>query len=122
MTPALRVLAEIRSKGVMPESVIVDVGSADQRKWWADGASAVSIAIPDSLPLRELDCRPLVGCDVVVIGVTRTKDRLRAVVERICAQASAVTVLTGEDADDLGHVWLRGKGWRKFGCGPVGVV
>lgn len=118
MLQALRILADIRSQGAKPEAVIVDVGTSDQRRWWAEEAPVVSIAVPDALPLRDLDARPLVGCDVIVVGLTG-KDRLRAVVERICAHASMVTVLVGGSDELLGHVWERGKGWRKFGDGPA---
>lgn len=121
MLRALEILTEIRTKGRKPAAVMVDVGTDEQRRWWEDGAKLVTIAVPDSVPVRELDFRSLVGCYVVVIGMTST-ERLRAVTDRIIAHAAAATVLTGMQADDLGHVWERGKGWRKFGDGPAREV
>lgn len=113
MLRALSMLAKARMQGVKPDVVMVDVGSSWQYDWWATAASVVSIAVPDSLPLREFDARPMIGCDVIITAPSAS-DRLREVTRRICAVASVVTVFHGHDADRLGSVWERGKGWSRF--------
>lgn len=112
MLRALEALTKVRLRGGKPELVMVTLGTGDQPPWWRDGTT-VEVMIPDSEPLAGLDFRPLVGCDVVVMALRRD-ERLKRIVERICAQAANVTVLSSADPNDLGHVWQRGAGWRKF--------
>jgi hypothetical protein len=121
MLKAIEKLIEVRKAGHKPAVVIVDVGTSAQTKWWEGGCRFVTIAVPDTVPVRELDFRALVGCEVIIVCLT-DKDRLRAVTERIVAHAPEVTVLTGTDVENLGHVWSRGAGWRKFGDGAVREV
>lgn len=96
---------------------MIEVGGKEQRKWWSESAPVVTVAVPDELPLREFDPRPLIGCDMIVIGMS-SNDRLRQVVERICSVAQRMIVLHTDDPDGLGHVWERDLGWRVFGEGP----
>lgn len=116
MIPALEALTKARLQGARPALVMVTLGG-EQLPWWKDGTT-VEIVIPDDAPVARIDLRALVRCDVIVIA-QRRDDRLHEIVKRICAQASAVTVLSSADPDDLGHVWERGAGWRKFGDGPA---
>jgi hypothetical protein len=110
---ALDVLAKARSQGAKPAVTFVTLGNVPQFPWWADG-TPVEIVIPDDMAVARMDFRPLVGCDVILIAWRRDA-RLRAATELLCAQAARLTVLSSDDADDLGHVWERGTGWRKFG-------
>lgn len=110
---ALSMLAKARMQGAKPEVVMVDVGSSWQYDWWATQAAVVSISVPESLPLREFDARPMIGCDVIVIA-PEASDRLREIVRRICGVARVVTVLQGHDPDNLGFVWESGRGWSRF--------
>lgn len=114
---ALEALTNARLQGAKPGVVFVTLGNCEQHAWWQSGMH-VEIVIPDDKSVTHIDFRPLVGCDVIVITWCRD-DRLRQAVGRICAQAARVTVLSSEDPDDLGHVWERGAGWRKFGDGRV---
>jgi hypothetical protein len=113
MPTALSMLAKARMQGAKPEIVMVDVGSTFQRDWWATAASVVSVSVPDDLPLREFDARPMIGCDVIVTA-PEASDRLREIVRRICGVARVVTVLQGHDPDNLGFVWESGRGWFRF--------
>lgn len=113
MLPALEALTKARLQGARPDLVMVTLGSITQREWWRDG-SMVEVAIPDDEPVARLDFRPLVRCDVIVISLRRNA-RLHQVVRLICEQAARVTVLSSTNPDDLGHVWDRGIGWRRFG-------
>lgn len=110
---ALEALTKARLQGARPSVVMVTMGG-EQRPWWLDG-SMVEIVIPDDAPVARVDFRALVRCDVIVIAQQRD-DRLHQLVKRICAEAACVTVLSSTDPDDLGHVWSRGAGWRKFGA------
>lgn len=110
---ALSMLAKARMQGVKPDVVMVDVGSSWQYDWWATPAAVVSISVPDDLPVRDFDARPLIGCDVI-ISASSASDRLREITRRICAVANVVTVFHGYDAENLGSVWERGKGWSRF--------
>lgn len=114
MMRALEVLASARLQGAKPGVVFVLLGDFKQLAWWASDILDVEIVIPDDVAVTHIDFRPLVGCDVIVI-TSRRDERLRQAVERICAEAIRVTVLSSEDPDDLGYVWERGAGWRKFG-------
>lgn len=116
MLRALEILADIRRRGAKPAFVMLDAGGTVQRKWWAEDVKTISITVPDSEPLRDLDFRPLVGCDVVMVAMSPDQQRMRDVAALVCAQASIVTVLNcNGDPDNLGHEWVRGKGWHKFG-------
>lgn len=109
---ALEALTKARLQGARPAVVMVTMGG-EQRPWWQDG-SMVEIAIPDDAQVSRIDFRALVRCDVIVIARQRD-ERLRQVVELIRAEAANITVLSSTDPDDLGHVWSRDAGWRKFG-------
>lgn len=111
---ALEALASARLQGAKPDVVFVVLGNFEQPAWWQSDIMHVEIVIVDAIPVTRIDFRPLVGCEVIVIG-SRRDDRLRQAVDRICAEAARVTVLSSVDPDDLGHVWERGRGWRKFG-------
>lgn len=110
---ALEALASARLQGAKPDVVFVLLGDFKQLVWWESDLMHVEIVIADDIPLTRIDFRPLVGCDVIVI-TCRQDDRLRQAVERICAEAIRVTVLSSANPDDLGYVWERGRGWRKF--------
>lgn len=116
MLRALEALTKARLQGARPAVVMVTLGG-EQRPWWQDG-SMVEIVIPDDSPVARIDFRALVRCDVIVVAGQRD-ERLRRVVELIRAQATCITVLSSTDPDDLGHVWSRSAGWRKFGDGPM---
>lgn len=110
---AVKALSELREKtGMKPDGVIVSVGDYKQLQWWAFDDFPVSIVIPPTLNIREFDARVLVGCDVTVVG-DRNK-RTHQVICKIIEHANSVTALTTTDPEDLGHVWLKGKGWRKI--------
>lgn len=110
---ALEALTKLRLSGAKPGTVFVTMGDVEQFPWWQDGTT-VEVVIRDSQPVARLDFRPLVGCNVILVA-WRRDERLRQVVEKVCAQAAYVTVLSSTDPDDLGHAWERGKGWRKVG-------
>lgn len=115
MLRALEILADIRKRGAKPEVVLLDIGSSYQRKWWAEDLKSVTVAVPDTEPLRDLDLRPLVGCDVVAVAITKNIQRVRDVTALLCQQAGRVTVFNCNDnPDNLGHEWIKGRGWRKF--------
>lgn len=108
---AIKALAMLRVKtGMKPSAVFVDVGDYRQRPWWRFDDCPVSIAIPPSLNLREFDARVLVGCDVLLVG--ERDQRTHQVIRKIIEHAQSMTALTTTNPDDLGHVWIRGKGWR----------
>lgn len=111
---ALEALAKARLQGAKPEVVFVTLGNAEQFAWWQSDMP-VEIVIPDDKPIARIDFRALVRCDVIVIAAKRD-DRLHQLVKRICTEAANVTVLSSTDPDDIGHVWQRGTGWRKFGA------
>lgn len=111
---ALQALSMIRARGRRPEFVMIEVGTVKQSAWWFEPDPIVTIAVPDSANLRDMDLRPIVGCEVIVLGLSSI-NRLRAVVERAKQHAGSMTVLSGSDPDNLGHVWERGRGWRAFG-------
>lgn len=113
MLLALEALTKARMSGAKPASVMVTLGNFPQSPWWRDGTE-VEIVIADEINVARLDFRSLVGCDVTVIACKRDA-RLRQAVERIVAHAASVVVLSSPDADDLGHVWRRGEGWRAIG-------
>lgn len=113
MMRALEALASARRQGAKPHVVFVVFGNYEQHAWWLSDIMHVEIVIADDIPVTRIDFRPLVGCDVIVI-TCRQDDRLRQAVERICAEAIRVTVLSSANPDDLGYVWERGRGWRKF--------
>lgn len=112
---ALEKLAMARKQGAKPSAVMLTLYPAKQPQWWRDGTVVEIVA--DSSIVRA-DFRPLVGCHVIIIADERG-DTLRRVVEKACQQAQSVTVLSSIDPDDLGHVWEREKGWRRFGDRPL---
>lgn len=113
MMPALNALASARLQGAKPTEVFVLLGDYKQEAWWESDLMSVEIAIPDDVPVTRIDFRPLVGCDVIVIRSCQD-DRLDRVVDRICSVALRVTVYSSLDPGDLGYVWERGRGSRKF--------
>lgn len=113
MLQALEALTKARLQGARPSVVFVTLGDAEQFPWWKD-RTTVEIVIPDAEPVAKLDLRSLVRCDVIVIAEKRD-ERLTQVVRKVCEQARSVTVLSGEDPDDLGYAWERGSGWRRIG-------
>lgn len=110
---ALEALAKARLQGAKPEVVLVTLGNTEQPAWWQSDAP-VEIVIHDDQPISRIDFRALVRCSVIVIAAKRD-DRLRQLVERVRAEATNITVLASADPDDIGHVWSRDAGWRKFG-------
>ena len=114
MMRALEVLASARLQGAKPAVVFVLLGDFKQLAWWESDILDVEIVIADDIPVTRIDFRPLVGCDVIVIRCCRD-DRLRQAVDLIRAEAVRVIEYSSVDPDDLGRVWERGVGSRKFG-------
>lgn len=90
--------------------MFVEVGEYRQIPWWRYDDCTVSIAIRPDQNLREFDARVLVGCDVILVGDrdARTHDVIRKIIQH----AQSITALTTTNPDDLGHVWVKGQGWR----------
>lgn len=113
MRDALKALTALRMAGKKPSQVLIYAGDWKQEPWWRYENSNVSVTIKGDESLRNFDARPLVGCDVVLIG--DREQRTKEIVAKLCEHVSSVATLTTTNADDLGHVWERGLGWRKFG-------
>lgn len=109
---ALDMIAKARMRGMRPAAVLIEVGTELQVDWWAGHAKTVTVALPDTAPLRDFDSRPLTGCDVIVVAVTADTDRVRAVVARVTQHAQNVSVLRLDGRELAGNVWARGSGWR----------
>lgn len=113
MLKALKAIEAMRRAGRKPNAVLVYVGGQKQLAWWSYDDAAVSICVTDDDNLRGFDARPLVACDVTVIG--SRDDRTKQIIARLAEHVRSITALTTTNSDDLGHVWMRGMGWRKIG-------
>jgi len=115
MMSALAKLSEARKRGMKPAAVMITLYPAKQPQWWRDGTVVEIVMDSDT---ARADFRPLIGCHVVIVAEERS-ERLRKLTEKVQQYAQTIAVLSSADPDELGYAWGQGKGWRRFGAGPV---
>lgn len=115
---ALKPLAEMRMKGVIPTlPAWVFVGDYEQPKWWQWAGAGVEVVVAESSPMARLDLRPLVGLKVCV-QADRYGLPLMRLCDRLKQYASSLDLFVIEWLpDDLGVRWQRGQAddWVPFG-------
>lgn len=115
MSRALEALAAQRLAGHKPARVWVLFDVAVQPAFWLRAGAPIEIAVAAGDPFARWDWRPLVGCDVIVLGET-LGEALRALVALLIEYVAILTLLLTERLpDEFGAVWERGLGWRRFG-------
>lgn len=113
MSRALEAIARYRAAGKKPAWVFILVADVPQPKFWLeDEPSSIDVVLPASQYALRVDLRPLVGCNVVVLGddmsgtIKRLVERLIEIVETL-----HVCIVANLEAS-AGHLFVRGRGWR----------